>query len=500
MDRIFALFDYLWQKFSGLALYYQILGGSVMLYVPLRRYFWPAWRLLRFALYRGQPLAYLRALLELLRCLFYVGKTGSLYKAARLRIEMELFNPRPPLPLPCVGLNTRLKNLGSYLRDVSKWRGRLNDLLTRLAEDSKDGVAELDVQTCFDVYKARESLACYFAAVACTAPTYRRDTDRCLVRLRIEQGCVAPLYLLTGLLNRYDQDWSVVLDDFGRAISLKNDAFNNRPLRRLQTFLFDCWLLWGPSIPLCSCDQWSGVSAMQYGYGDENNSIALFGAGLSDELADLIAAGQGDAQRPVAFQASITGVPVWGPRLKDANFCVAQQGLCRDDAGLLLEFVRLEKIGSREVEVKRRYYSAYLWIMFVICDVGGAPLYPDAPWRALLPIYEHGNIADGKTYAVLKLQLARKALNLLQETAATTADLRFRFVCAFDDTLCGHSAPIKPPAPTLRSLLIENMDAHPALATRVILDTPDEWHDGGYSACHLPDLITDYYEHIKQRS
>jgi len=61
MDKLFALFDEFWQKFSGLAIYYQILLAAVAVYMPLRRYFWPAWRLLRFALYRGQPLAYLRA-------------------------------------------------------------------------------------------------------------------------------------------------------------------------------------------------------------------------------------------------------------------------------------------------------------------------------------------------------------------------------------------------------------------------------------------------------
>lgn len=499
MDRVFALFDKLWQQLSGLAIYYQIALVAAALYVPLRRYFWPAWRLLCLSLYRGQPLAHLRALAELLRCLFYVGKTGSLYKAARLRVEMELFDPRPPRPLPCAAAGPGLRSFIAHWRAVGKWRRRINDVLTRLAEDSKDGVAELDVKTCFDVYKAREPLACYFAALAYTAPTYLRNTDRCLLRLRIEQGCVAPLYLLTGLLNRYDQDWSVVLDDFGHAVSIKQDVFNNRPLRRLQAFLFDCWLLWGPSIPVCTCDQWSGITAMQYGYGDENNSIALFGPGLDKELADLVAAQPDDGQPPVAFQASITGVPVWGPRLNDAGFCIAQQGLCRDDAGLLLEFARLEKIGSREVEVKRRYYSAYLWIMFVVCDAGGAPLYSEAPWRALLPIYEHGNIADGKTHAVLKQQLARKALRLLQETSTTTPELRFRFVCAFDATLCGHGPAIRPPAPSLRALLQDTIDSHPGLTDRVILDTPDEWHDGVYCACHLPDLIADYYEHIKQQ-
>jgi hypothetical protein len=166
---------------------------------------------------------------------------------------------------------------------------------------------------------------------------------------------------------------------------------------------------------------------------------------------------------------------------------------------LLLEFVRLEEIGTREEEVKRRYYSAYLWVMFVICSADGEPIYPQQTWRALVPIYEHGNIADGKTYATLKRQLARKALCLLREIVVAQPALRFRCVCAFDETLCDRATPFTPPAPLLRSLLIERAAEYPELAANVWLDTPNDWKHSTYSACHLPKLIADYYEHIKRR-
>jgi hypothetical protein len=499
MDRLFSLFDTVWHAFTSLDPIYQAVMAGLALYIPLRRYFWPGWRLLRYVLYRGQPLARLRALLELLYCLFYVQKTGSLFQAARLRVELEMFNPRPAPLLPCAGVAQRLRNRRDHLRDVLDWRSRLRNLLAQLAENSKQGVAEIRVRTCFDLYKVRDALQCYFTALAHIAPQHLRDRDRCVARLRIEQGCVAPLYLLTGLLDRYDQDWSDVIDDFGRAIAVKDDVLADRALRRLQAFLFDCWLLWGPSIPVCECDEWSGVSALQYGYGDENNSIPLFGPGLVEELRKLMARVKDEAQPPVAFQASITGVPCWGPNLIEQNFCVAQQALRLPERGLLLEFVRLEEIGAREEEVKRRYYSAYLWVMFVICAADGEPIYPQQSWRALLPIYEHGNIADGKAYATLKRQLARKALGLLHEIVAAQPALRFRCVCAFDETLCDHAPPFAPPVPLLRTLLIERAAEQPELAANVWLDTPNDWKHSAYSACHLPKLITDYYEHIKGR-
>ncbi len=499
MDRLFSFFDAAWHAITALDPIYQAVMAGLALYIPLRRYFWPGWRLLRYALYRGQPLSRLRALLELLYCLFYVQKTGSLFQAARLRIELELFTPRPVPLQPCSGVAQRLRNRWAHLHDTLTWRGTLRNLLSQLAEDTKQGVAEIRVRSCFDVYKVREALQCYFAALAYTAPRHLRDTDRCVARLRIEQGCVAPLYLLTGLLSRYDQDWSVVIDDFGRAIAVKDDVLVDRALRRLQTFLFDCWLLWGPSIPLCECDEWSGVSALQYGYGDENNSLPLFGPGLVEALSKLITRVKGEAQAPVAFQASITGVPCWGPNLSEENFCVAQQALRRPETGLLLEFVRLEEIGTRDEEVKRRYYSAYLWVMFVICAADGEPIYPQQPWRALLPIYEHGNIADGKTYATLKQQLARKTLSLLHEIVVAQPALRFRCVCAFDETLCDRATLFTPPAPLLRALLIECAAEQPEAAANVWLDTPNDWKHSAYSACQLPKLIADYYEHIKRR-
>jgi hypothetical protein len=138
--------------------------------------------------------------------------------------------------------------------------------------------------------------------------------------------------------------------------------------------------------------------------------------------------------------------------------------------------------------------------MFVICDAAGEPLFKEQRWRGLLPIYEHGNIADGKTYAVLKRQLARKALGLLHDLAAMHTQLRFRFVCAFDATLCGTAPPFVQSPPSLHDMLMETVAEQPGLAAGVVLDTPDSWNDSVYTACHLPQLLTQYDDYIKSKS
>jgi hypothetical protein len=85
----------------------------------------------------------------------------------------------------------------------------------------------------------------------------------------------------TGLDFADDDGWNLVLDNYRRLI--EKDAFYATQLRELRSFLFNCWLLWGPSIQPCSCENWktgAGAGAaddlmIQYGYGDENNSIDI---------------------------------------------------------------------------------------------------------------------------------------------------------------------------------------------------------------------------------
>ena len=106
-----------------------------------------------------------------------------------------------------------------------------------------------------------------------TRPASRRTGRRAAPRARvllstvaISTGFLAPLHLLAGLVAEVEDDWELILTQYGRAVSRRHDPLS---FRTLQAFEFDCWLLWGPSIPVCTCRQWSGVKAVQYGYGDE---------------------------------------------------------------------------------------------------------------------------------------------------------------------------------------------------------------------------------------
>src|SRR3546814_8091673 len=60
-------------------------------------------------------------------------------------------------------------------------------------------------------------------------------------------------------------------------------------VRQIQLFSYFCWLSWGPSIPICACREWgSPFGVVQFGYGDENNSIEV--VGKRDEIGKALAA------------------------------------------------------------------------------------------------------------------------------------------------------------------------------------------------------------------
>jgi hypothetical protein len=278
-------------------------------------------------------------------------------------------------------------------------------------------------------------------------------------------------------------------------------------LQRLQAFLFDCWLLWGPSIPICTCEAWyAGRPVLQFGFGDENNSLALLFA-EPVEAAQLRRFFSGEAVRGEALAVKATnvvGLLQWGPSVASSEIAEAQQSVCTpEEERLVLRISGLPfYAGGDKEEASARYYSAYLWVMFVICKPGFEPLYSDEVWRGMVPFFEHGNIAEAQSLAIAKRQLAVKMLSTMQSLLEEMPNLHLRFVCAIDQSCCGCAllfpAPDREAMHELLQDLIETnaafapLRAGGALAHRLSLD-PSCWRDGAYCSCHLPELIGAYY-------
>lgn len=442
------------------------------------------------------PTAYMR-----LFSAFWNITAERMYRETRIRVELEVLYPRPtkPFPLP-QDPDERREAKEDYRFDKDKWETKRAELREDLSSRLHEGKPpEISVPTCFALYKADQAkIGRYFDALKSQKGVPSTEKGRFVCSVKVENGFVAPLHLLTGLLAHFNEDWEPVIDEYGKSVTQPDDPLPP-DCRKLQTFLFDCWMLWGPSVPLCQCENWEGRKAIQYGFGDENNSIPLF---FNDdaELTKLLTS-EG-AKANLAFRMEVTGRPRTGLRTKEV--CPAQQGICDADRyGFVLEYEHhIPLLGGRPEERANRYYSAYAWIMFVLLDERGRPLIEkkEERWRNLFPFFEHTNIADRKTYELMKEQLVRKALTGISHLVCkdTSATWHLAYACALDDSGCGTSLPFphhgRPIKETLQTLLGSPEFADLRKSGRILVeDKPDP----RYSACHLPEILEDYYGSLK---
>ncbi len=366
----------------------------------------------------------------------------------------------------------------------------------------------LKIQTGFELQRTKDGILNYFQALK--KFEINEKSNRFLIPVQIAEGFLAPIHLLTGLLDRFDEDWTTVLKAFSQSVS--DDALPS--WQALQSFIFDCWLLWGPSIPICGCKLWTASKPenaalmLQYGYGDENNSLPVYLT--SDQLPVLrnlvwgkTPVTQRDGQHGIARRMALIGTIVSVDEVADRPLPSAQKAALESGKyDYVIEYIDavLPMLPSRG-----EYYSAYVWIMFEVTlpSSSGSKVDPvssfnslDQRWLRLLPFFEHTNIADVSAYDFMKEQLARKALSFISRYA--DENTTFQYACAFDDPGHGSKSELK----TLFAFsqhsiqqVVENLlakdeflDIRPFVIIR-----PDH---PVLTACELPTLVDNFYNYI----
>jgi GNAT superfamily N-acetyltransferase len=479
----------------------------------------PTWTLLarclpRESLHHGVINLYWQALITLSGILFRGFQTRSLHKAARLRIEIELLNPIPERPrrLKYHYQEEYAEARKQWKKDKKEWQKDKKKLLHALVYE-EEADRSIDVDTCSPLID-NDGIDRYFNALI--SQRQFANEPNFLAKVTIRSGFVAPLHLLSGVLARYEEDWQPIVEEYGRSVIRPGDAFRYSQARRVQAFIFDCWLLWGPSIPICTCPEWHGEVALQYGFGDENNSLVL--RATSPEILRTLGGpnnAHAGVEKPMqldgfALQTRVSGKLKWGPTLGDTGFCPAQRAIWHDKR-LVLDITEevhgIRRSGGTEEQVFALYYSAYLWIIFVMCEIKdgkpGEPLNPRHQWRDLIPFFIHGNIADTDSFDFNASQLARIALNGALELLRSDKELTLRFGCAIDETACGYEELYSISAKTIRHRMLEFI-AEDRGEDKSVLERLDlefeqtqPFKDGDYSACALPGIITDYYNEGK---
>lgn len=443
------------------------------------------------------------------------GEASSLTELARLAVEVHLLEPRG-------------EGFGSLQRVAA------DDFFTK----------DVNVSSRFfaDVQDRSTSWRRYFEALEQAG-------------LPVETLCrvhgkafIAPQHLLAGLLARMEDDWSKVLDVYDRVAGDTEKALGRRSLGmksgafdRLQASQWICWLIWGPSIPACTCEAWDGLHALQLGYGDENYSLPVFNAGRSQQDAGLLGQLASGLQksRVGALPVDFCGRLTWAPALvndTDPARAAAQTQLALFDRKSDSLAVLLDSAVPTN-ESTRSYFTSYQWMMFL---VGKSPLEPngrprllrdnDFPtfltpttdmerfdlrsrrlWRNLVPVFVHANLADAEVFERQRAMLVRNSIELLRslwrgrEALFHSEDvkegIRFFLVAASDYTGCGSELRY-PLANPLADVLIKQLEHDEEL--RETIQVPrfssgsEPWMHVAYyfSTCAMPDMVDMYYEYV----
>ncbi len=90
--------------------------------------------------------------------------------------------------------------------------------------------------------------------------------DRFLTEVRVENGFIANQQLLDGLLTTYDESWGSLIENFYNESELHSCPMATSEFKRSQLYMFYCWFLWGPSIPVGTCGRRQDRVALQYGF------------------------------------------------------------------------------------------------------------------------------------------------------------------------------------------------------------------------------------------
>jgi ribosomal protein S18 acetylase RimI-like enzyme len=219
-----------------------------------------------------------------------------------------------------------------------------------------------------------------------------------IVKLHIKEGFIAKQVLFNGLMSRYQDNWQDIIDKY------VCEDFQNRcdyPILPNELFFTFGWLLWGPSYVLKN----SSNRLLQYGFGDESNSIAIYCPDSSIMQAD---------------NSTKNGYPCEIVcKLYEANQYIKSINvhLNFEEKFFLDNYKKMNNFIYQCKYIKKLsggrysnyYFTSYIWIMFeLITDENNF-----APNKTIT-FFEHANIADDMTINFLSKRLIQKTIEFFK--------------------------------------------------------------------------------------
>ncbi len=430
-------------------------------------------------------------------------KPAIFRKQMRLWLELRILQPKPSREASWA-FNPKTKRYQlqideqAYRDKLSEWTNDIRGKFGALKIKEQEPVIQVN-----DVFRlnddtTKNGIKQYLLAVA-ELKLCLDEAASFLCKVKINEGFLLPLNLLAGLMARFEDDWDPIISSYAK---MAGKGFSP-----LQASIFDLWLLWGPSVPICTCAQWSGPITLQYGFGDENNSVRVY---VQDTAKDALL---GDLRKSMekykinaypALHASIVGT-LWPPSsFLQGQFCAAQvQQQNPDRESFILKYDSHTLNGS--AAGGHLLYTAYVWALFVI-GRGTKPKLDEIknePWLSVVPFFEHANIVNEETYAAAKLQLAHKALSFVKNSKHFEADpaqtpISLWYVCAIDDSGCGHNIEIAPNSASIRSVIEGLLEETEYRGLRKQIITDDKSFAGILSGCHLSEMVVEFFNAVSK--
>ena len=414
----------------------------------------------------------------------------------RLWLELRLLDPKPqnePRWKPDFSAKCyqREDNDKEYRGKVKAWDDRIRSNFAPLKLGEKEPVIEVNNVFKLNADSAKNGIKQYLLAVSDLKLTPDNEVSF-LCKVKVNDGFLLPLNLIAGMMSRFSDDWDPVISSYS--------DMAGKSVSPAQSSIFDLWLLWGPSVPICTCDQWAGPLSLQYGFGDESNSVRVLvrdPAKIKIVLDDL----RKEAIRPEriaypALHARIIGKLRPPSSFRFGEFSAAQhKSIDPNQEAFVLEYEHHEVRGHDRGS--RLFYMTYVWAMFVVSRANKPTLdeVRNCPWLQVVPFFEHANIVDETSYTLAKLQLARKVLAYVESSTQF-----LWYACAIDDSGCGQKLEVKPEGRTIRQEIEQllNEDEYEDLRNRIVLD--DDSFAEVVSGCHICDVVENFFTEIAKQT
>ncbi len=241
-----------------------------------------------------------------------------------------------------------------------------------------------------------------------------------ITNLEVSEGYIVPITFITGLNDRYDEDWVKILGNYFTAFS--DDLPPESAILPQELYFTYNWLMWGPSYQIKYAND--TYKLIQYGFGDESNSVNVI-LKNREKGVEIWNTFSHDAEtigyKKFGYNCSIKG------KLCDTSeyytFCHEKvdhrcipflKRLTADHLGIpyLLELIDFDI--KTNLKAENYFFSAYLWIMFGLSDAANPGFTP----RKSLTFFEHANLADTENYNFLAHSLIDKCFRHFESIAS----------------------------------------------------------------------------------